>query len=379
MQFAEIVGNNAVKQHLVQLVHTNRIPHASLFAARDGSGGLPMAMAFAQFLFCKQRTATDSCGTCDACAKVNNLVHPDLLLSFPIINDASKEAPLSKYFLKEYKDFISNNLYGTGSNWLQSLLSSKEKNKQGNITAKEVAEILQSLTFFSVEGGIRILLMWLPEYLHKEGNKLLKLIEEPPSDTIFLFVTERIDEILGTIKSRTQLVQLQPISEQEIYQALLQKGLSEKNAAQVARMAEGNFDTALQLANGDTDDNFSNLKQWLNLLLTNDASGLMAWCEAQTEYTREGQKEFLIYFMNMIEHMLRVQYMDVNNILLDAEELTMIQKMIKIKIDSRKAEDLTRLLNEAHYHLERNVNAKIVFTGLSLQLKSVFKGNPLYL
>jgi DNA polymerase III subunit delta' len=379
MQFKNIIGNEPLKKDLLQMVRDGRVPHASLFTGRSGTGGLPMALAMAQYLMCPDRNEEDSCGICATCAKITGLVHPDLILSFPVINDTDRKLePISTSFLAEFRAFIKQHPYASGTDWIQSLLKSKE-NKQGNITAKEVADITLKLSFFSVEGGLKILLMWLPEFMGKEGNKLLKQIEEPPEDTLFFFVSENPEQIIDTIKSRTQLVHLQHLSDVEINNALLAQGLEPRIATQVTRLSEGNYNKALGLIEGEIDDNFEILRDWFNVLFKNDGIGISLWVDSMAQLSRESQKQFIIYFINLIEHLIRVQYIGESKLLLEAEELKMIQKLIVMKVDYSKAADLTEQLQSAHYKIERNVNAKILFHVLSLNIKQIFAGKPLYL
>lgn len=268
MLFNEVIGQNEVKVHLAEMVNQNRLSHALLFLGKEGSGALPLALAFAQFLVCEKVngktsfnqgpslfgldepameriTLLDSCNECSACNKAKQLVHPDIHFSYPVITKKAGEKPKSTDFISEWREFILQSPYGNVYDWLQFIGA---ENKQGNITAEECNDIIRQLSLKSFESEYKILLMWMPEYLGKEGNKLLKLIEEPPANTLFILVAESEEQILQTILSRTQLVRIPLLSTNEIEQALIERSNTPpQQARQVAGIAEGNYHEALQL------------------------------------------------------------------------------------------------------------------------------------
>src|SRR4051812_38904572 len=244
MLFKDVIGQSDVKQHLAEMVQQNRLSHALLFLAKPGSGGLPLALAFAQFLVCErvngksasnqQGTSlfdldepatpinpispfTDACGECSACNKARQMVHPDIHFSYPVIPKKSGDKPKSTDFISEWREFLLQNPYGNVYDWLQFIGAD---NKQGNITAEECNDIIRQLSLKSFESEYKILLMWMPEYLGKEGNKLLKLIEEPPANTLFILVAESEGQILQTILSRTQLVKVPQLENADVEAAL---------------------------------------------------------------------------------------------------------------------------------------------------------------
>ena len=204
MQFAQVIGQDHLRDNLTDMVRRNRLSHALLFLGHEGAGALPMALAFAQYVVCENKGA-DACGVCSACVKAGSLVHPDIHFSYPVIPKKSGDKPASSDYGAEWREFISQFPYGNAYDWLQFIGA---ENKQGNITAQECNEIIHKLSLKSFESGYKILLLWMPEYLGNEGNKLLKLIEEPPADTLFLLVAENESLILPTILSRTQLVKI---------------------------------------------------------------------------------------------------------------------------------------------------------------------------
>src|SRR6187399_1374641 len=272
MQFRDIIGQPEVKQQLAELVQHNRLSHALLFLGKEGSGALQLALAFAQYIVCQssavnrqssvkepslfgepepaptnneQRTTNnDSCGICPACKKANELIHPDIHFSYPVITKKPGEKPVSTDFIKEWREFVSSNPYGNVYDWLQFIGA---ENKQGNITANECADIIHKLNLKSFESEYKILIMWLPEYLGNEGNKLLKLIEEPPPNTLFILVAENESLLLPTIVSRCQMIKIPMLETTDIESALIDSKIDPLKARQVAATAEGNYREALQL------------------------------------------------------------------------------------------------------------------------------------
>src|ERR1700742_1514717 len=253
MSFSQVIGQSEVKQSLVELVQFNRLSHALLFLGQEGSGALPLALAFTQYMVCEKANAksgptdpaflTDACGICPSCVKARQFVHPDIHFSYPVIPKKAGERPVSTDYISEWREFITQYPYGNSYDWLQFIGA---ENKQGNITAQECNDIIHKLSLKSFESGYKILVMWMPEYLGNEGNKLLKLIEEPPANTLFLLVAENESLILQTILSRTQLVRIPLPETADIEKALIQRsGLGAEQARQIAVLCEGNYHEAL--------------------------------------------------------------------------------------------------------------------------------------
>src|SRR5882757_4648902 len=266
MSFNNVIGQAHVKQSLVELIQFNRLSHALLFLGNEGSGALPLALAFAQYTVCDSPQPTDACGVCPACVKARQLIHPDIHFSYPVIPKKAGDKPVSTDYISEWREFIGLHPYGNAYDWLQFIGA---ENKQGNITAHECNDIIHKLSLKSFESGYKILIMWMPEYLGNEGNKLLKLIEEPPASTLFLLVAENESLVLQTILSRTQLVKIPLPETADIEQALLDRaGLGAEQARQVAVLCEGNYHEALQLIRHAEDDWQGILREWLNATLT---------------------------------------------------------------------------------------------------------------
>lgn len=376
MNFSAIIGQRSAQEQLLHAVEHNRLSHAMIMLAPEGAGGLSMGLAFAQYLVCENRQATDSCGQCAACKKAAQFIHPDIHFSYPVIPRKPGDKPVSTDYVAEWREFIQQQPYGNAYDWLQFIGA---ENKQGNITAHECADIIHKLNLKSFESQYKILLMWMPEYLGNEGNRLLKLIEEPPPNTIFILVAENQEQILATILSRTQLIRINPLAKQEVVTALMERNqLNEQRARQIATIASGNYREALQLLQQNDNDYHEMLRTWLNCIFMQNRKGLQDWVEhiSGAKVGRENQKQFLRYFINVLEHSLRVQYMDRSLLAFSDEEVDFAEKLKKLA-NLGQMQQITEELDNAYYHIERNANGKILFHALSIRLQHIFKGKPL--
>ncbi|NOR28043.1 MAG: DNA polymerase III subunit delta', partial [Lutibacter sp.] len=297
MNFSEILGQEHLKNHLIKSTDNGRISHAQLFVGKEGSGTLPMAIAYAQYILCS--TSDDKKASVLKCSK---LAHPDLHFAFPVAtNEFIKTHPVSNLFLEDWRDFIRLNPYGNLFEWLQSI---GIENKQGQIGVHEAEEIVKALKLKSYEGGYKIMIIWMAEKMHTSAaNKLLKLIEEPPEKTVFLLVTENEEQIITTIKSRCQVLHFPLLSEADIANFLIEKeGTDEPIAKQIAQQADGNFNKALHLLHNDNAD--EQFEQWFITWVRAafKAKGnasviqlLIEWSETIAKTGRETQKRFLNY------------------------------------------------------------------------------------
>lgn len=367
MQFAQVVGQDKVRENLIEMVRQNRLSHALLFLGHEGSGALPMALAFAQYVVCERRGdgAADSCGVCAACLKAKQLIHPDIHFAYPVIPKKSGDKPVSTDYIAEWREFIGQYPYGNAYDWLQFIGA---ENKQGNITAQECNEIVRKLSLKSWEGGFKILILWMPEYLGNEGNKLLKLIEEPPPDTLFLLVAENESLILPTIISRTQLVKIPMPEAADIARALEERsGIGAEQARQIAVLSEGNYREALQLVRHADDDWQGVLRDWLNAVLKHGPVAQVKWIEEISKLGRERQKQFLRYFNHLLEQAVRLRYMDAANLPIPEGEKDIAMRLNKIA-DIGQQQAIVGELDNAAYYIERNAHAKMLFHALTIKL-----------
>lgn len=365
MLFSDVVGQQQSKNQLIGMWRQNHLPHALLIHGNEGTGGLPMALALAQFLLCEQKQNNDACGQCPNCQKVAKLEHADLHFSFPTIRIAEKKLEaLSNNYLKEFRKFVLAQPYGTLFEWLQYI---KAENKQGNITAEECRQIIEKLNLKAYEGGLKIMLIWRPEYLGKEGNILLKLIEEPPADTVIILISEQIESILPTILSRVQMIKLPPIAANEIEQSLLQSIEKDtQKAHQIALMSGGNYHLACSLTAHIENDLFPIAKNWFNLLFTHNGNGLSKLVDELAKQGREQQKNFLQYIIHLLEACIRYRYTQKSA--LANEELAFVQKLASMPVSFETLQQLIESLDECGFLIARNANAKIQLMALSIKM-----------
>jgi DNA polymerase III subunit delta' len=373
MLFSQVIGQLEIKAKLRYLIEHNRLSHALLLMAPEGAGGLPLACAFAQFLMCERVTnavltndfPTESCNVCPACVKSSRLIHPDIHFSFPVVSNKKSEPQISKDYISEWREFIFQFPYGTIFDWLQFIHA---ENKQGNISASECNEINRLLSLKSFESGYKILIMWMPEYLKNDGNRLLKLIEEPPPDTLFIFVTENEEQILPTILSRLQIIRLPRPSIPEIQEALISRsGVTPELARQLAAVSEQNYREALNQLQHSQDDWLGLLREWLNAILKMGPIAQVKWVDEISKTGREKQKQFLQYFIHLLEQAIRLRMTNGEN-----DDIPEIEKEFAKRLN--KTSDLTaqqaivREVNKSIYHIERNAHAKMLFHALTIRL-----------
>ncbi|NQV74969.1 MAG: hypothetical protein HQ491_02845, partial [Bacteroidetes bacterium] len=258
MLFREIIGQKEVKEQLIQSVHENRVSHAQLFLGPDGSGNFALALAYAQFISCTERQEADSCGNCSSCRKYNKLIHPDLHFSYPFFRGGEKED--SSADLEEWRDLVLSNPYFDLDEWRNRL---DAQNKQPNINKAECLNILHRLSLKPFESEYKTMIVWLPEYLKNEGNRLLKTLEEPAEKTLIILIAKNQDQILNTIISRTQLVKIPALTKQDIVKYLVQsKDIPETQATRIAYLSEGNLQSALNFLKEDESDDFRLFSSW---------------------------------------------------------------------------------------------------------------------
>ena len=403
MQFQSITGQKETKEQLVQMIQHNRLSHALLFLGKEGGGALQLAQAFAQYIVCEKASpnpsqggalglfgieepasqlppwgggGADSCGECSACKKANALIHPDIHFSYPVITKKPGEKPISADFIKEWREFVTQSPYGNVYDWLQFIGA---ENKQGNITATECNDINRTMSLKSFESEYKILIMWMPEFLGKEGNKLLKLIEEPPPNTLFIFLAENEDLILPTILSRTQLVKVPLLTNIEVEAALeLKEGISVEKASQIAAIAEGNYREALQLLQHAEDDWQAMLREWLNAVLKTGPVAQVKWIDDTAKIGREKQKQFLKYFIHLLEQAIRLRVIDNAD---NGQQTTDHDFALRLNniCGIGQQEAIINELDKASYYIERNANAKMLFHALSIRLYHIISNKSVIL
>lgn len=350
----------------------NTLPHALLITGAEGTGGLPLALAIAQYIFCEQKSPTDSCGVCAGCSKITRMEHADLHLSFPTISPKnSTTKATSKLYISEFREFVKQAPYGTTYEWLQHI---NAENKQGNITAEECNDIIGKLYLRAYEGGKKVLIMWRPEYLGKEGNKLLKVIEEPPQDTVMIFVAEDRNEILATIRSRTQEIRLVPIPHKDIADALVSRNeLDARQAEQIALLAQGSYTEALSLLRHNENDLFPEAKRIFVALFTNNGPGMTSFVEDWAKAGREQQKNLLQYVIQLLEHMLRVQFVPQMKLAMPDTEAEFVRRLATRNMPIEAINKMTAIVNDTSYAIERNAHSKTQLLAMMVELHQIIR------
>ena len=377
MLLSNVVGQRAAKEGLLKMWHSNHFPHALLIAGQEGTGGLPMGLALAQYIFCENKKENDSCGECPGCRKVSRLEHADLHLSYPTISPKPGTKAMSRYFIQEFREFIAQTPYGTTYDWLQFI---NAENKQGNITAEECREIIETLNLKSYEGGKKLQLIWRAEYLGKEGNILLKLIEEPPTDTILIIIAESTEDILPTIISRTQLIRLAPISANDIAFGLGERSLAEsKKASQIGHISNGSFTEALRLVRHAENDLFPELRKLFNIIFTNNGLAIAKFAEEWSKSGREQQKNFLHYVIQLLEQAIRARFLPEAPVALPGEEGEFVRKLAKMSIGHEAMAGMVDTITNTVYYIERNAHSKTQLHALCLRLQYIIQNKELTL
>jgi len=375
MLFKDIIGQENLKNHLIQTVKNGRISHAQLFIAPKGSGALPLAIAYAQYILCKNRNGENNTGDTACNLKFEKLAHPDLHFAFPVAaNDKVKKHPVSSLFIEEWRDFIKKTPYGSVFNWFQNL---GIENKQGQIGVDEAEEIVKKLVLKSYEGGYKVMIIWMAEKMNiSASNKLLKLIEEPPEKTLFLLIAENEEQIIKTILSRCQVLHIKALSKGEIKEELIKKyQLSEYDAEKIAHQANGDWNKAIRSLNqNDNEDVFerwfitwvrSAFKARGNASVIQD---LITWSDEIAKTGRESQKRFLQYCSHFFRQAMLTNYKATSLVFFEAQTTDFDIRKFAPFVHGGNIEDIHNAIEEAIYHIERNGNAKIILLDLSMQL-----------
>ena len=381
MLFSQIIGQEAVKQQLRQSIRDGRIPHAQLFAGKTGIGKLQLALAYAQYLNCPHRTAEDSCGTCPTCLQFEKLQHPDLHFVFPIVGSDE----VCDNFLAPWREIILEKGYFDLDDWHQAL---GVETKQSMIYEKESGEILRKLSLKPYGEGYKVMIIWQPEKMNAVvANKLLKILEEPPAQTIFLLVSEHPEQLLTTIQSRVQLVRVPQLDAETIARALQQRGIAATKATDLARVANGSYLMALKKAD-ESDENQQELRDFIALFRDAYTVGVLKdpqkkyeslkrlrqWSldMADSKVGREKQKHFLQYAQQQVrENYIRNMAQPELNYQLEAERDFSVK--FAPFIHDGNVEAIMNQLDLAERQIEQNGNAKMIFFDLCLQMIVLIK------
>ena len=368
MYFRDIIGQEEIKKQLIKNVQENKIAHAQLFCGGEGVGKLPLAIAYARYISCHHPSDEDACGTCPNCIKFNNLAHPDLHFIFPVVKKKSTKDVVSDDYLAEWRELVSRSPYFNLPMWLEEMGA---ENQQALIYVKESNEIIRKLSLKSSQGGHKIIIVWLPEKMNLEcSNKLLKILEEPAEQTVFLLVSEEPDMLLTTIQSRTQRINVKAIDEKALQETLVnQHGLQEQDAIYIAHRSEGNYLKAIESISLNEENKmfFEMFVALMRLSYQRKIKEMKLWSEKVASMGRERQKHFLGYCQRMIRENFIYNFHDRSITYLNYEEEAFSTRFAPF-INERNVMEIMNELSEAQRHIEQNVNARMVFFDFSLKM-----------
>lgn len=367
MLFKDIIGQEEAKERLIREAKEGKIAHARLFCGNEGVGKLPLAIAYAQYLSCKHPTDNDSCGVCPNCVKYNKLIHPDLHFVFPVIKKKNKDT-ISDDYLQEWREILNSSPYFNLNMWLKEMGA---ENQQAQIYVKESDEIIRKLNLKSSQGGYKVMIIWLPEKMNVEcSNKLLKLLEEPPTQTIFILISEEPDMLLPTIQSRVQRFNIHAIDKEKIAETLcLNYGLEPNDAKNIAHRCQGNFLKALETIhlNEDNQFYFEEFVSLMRLAYQRKIREIKQWSDNIAAIGRERQKNFLAYIQRMLRESFIYNFHTPDISYLSGEEQKFSSRFSPF-INEGNVISIMEELSIAEQHIGQNVNAKMVFFDLALKM-----------
>jgi len=362
MRFKNIIGQEKIKRKLIEIISHNRVSHTQLFVGPEGCGNLALAVAFAQYANCANPEPDDSCGICASCVKFDKLIHPDLHFTIPTISPVKQ----SRELIEEWREAFLENPYLSEFDWLMEL--DNNGNKQGNITAEECRDIINRLSLTSYEARYKTQIIWQPELLVKEGNILLKLLEEPQEGTLIILVGTNTERILPTILSRAQTIKITKLTDAEISDALIHLHQCDpQKASDIARLSDGNYNMALSLLDTEHDSYFERYSTWMRFCFTGKMEELQKWVDEVSGSGREYVKNFMGYTSQMMRAAFIQKYGDPSLLRVNEEEMKFITKFSAF-ITQDNLPEILKSLDEAVVHAERNANLKILFLNLSLYI-----------
>ncbi len=375
MNFSQIPGQKAVIDRLRTSVLENRVSHALLFCGPEGSGKFAIALAFARYISCENRTAEDACGTCPSCVKYDKLIHPDLHFVFPVIKKKSSSEAVSDTYIAQWREMVLRSAWFSLSTWTEAM---EVANEQALIPVAEAAEIIRKLSLKSFESDFKIMIVWLPEKMNAEtANKLLKMIEEPPARTLFILVSEDDDRLLPTITSRCQHIRIPSIPADDLSAHLVKTtGMDTARASEIAAIANGNMVRAMELARED-DNSAVHLDRFTKLMrtaYTRDIHSLVTWSEETAALGRERQKSFLSYSLRMIRENFILNFNGRENklVYLTRAEDEFSERFHPF-INGKNINALNKEFNLAYLHVESNGNTKMIFLDLALTIMRLIR------
>lgn len=377
MKFSDVIGQENIKARLIQSVKNSRVSHAQLFLGPEGSGKLALAIAYAQYINCRQRTGSDSCGECPSCIKYEKLIHPDLHFIYPTAKPTNApkayDKPTSILFIKQWRELIlSRKAFINLSQWYEII---DIERKQAIINTRDCSNIIKTLSYKSYESEYKVMIIWMVEKLyHAAAPKILKVLEEPPEKTLFLLVSENQELIINTILSRTQLVKIPPIDNDNLQNALSSGEFSQRSIDDAVRISDGNYLKAARLVENSDDIEFntSNFVNWMRLCFKNDPSETLDFTNKIAKKPRETQKSFLSYSLRMIRESMLKSFNNESLLRINSNETDFITKFHPF-INSKNSIRIAEEFEKSIFHIERNANANVLFFDLSIKIGKYLK------
>lgn len=373
MFFKDVIGQEGLKKRLIQSVKEERISHAQLFSGPEGVGKVAMAIAYAQYISCKNRTETDSCGVCPSCHKYTKLAHPDLHFVFPIFNSPKTKNPVSDDFISEWRQMVLKNPYFNLGQWLSFI---DAENAQGLIYERESDSIYRKLNLKSFESEFKVMIIWLPEKMHVAcSNKLLKLIEEPPNKTLFILITENEESVIGTIRSRAQLVRFPFIDKESINHVLLQNSeIDETFVSDAVHLANGNYIKALEYINPGEDEQFffQKFQEMMRYAYKREVSQQINWADEMAKIGRDKQKAFFAFALRLIREYFVLNMKRSSMVYLNTEEKNWGKQFAPF-INERNIVPFFNEFELGIKHISMNGNPRIIFLDTALRMVRLIK------
>jgi DNA polymerase III subunit delta' len=382
MQFDTILGQEHLKKHLTQSAALGRIPHAQLFIGPEGSGVLATAIAYAQYILCNTTGIENTEGNESCNLKFSNFSHPDLHFIYPTVTtDEVKSKPKSLDFLSSWRQFLIEKPYGSLFDWYNIM---GVQNKQGEIRVEDAQEVIKSLSLKSYEGGYKIMIIWMANKMNvAAANKLLKLLEEPTAKTLFILTTEDEEDIIQTIRSRCQVLHFSALSESVITESLIRnENIDPKKAQKIAHKAQGNYNKALGFIKEDKVD--LPFEEWFVVWVRaafrakgNAAAiqDLIVWSEQIAAQGRETQKKFLHFCIEFFRQALLLNYQSQDLVYFETPIANFNFEKFAAFVSGSNINAIFKEISDAIYHIERNGNAKIILTDLSIKLTRLIHKN----
>lgn len=373
MRFAEVIGHAGIKNRLVRTVKENRISHAQLFLGPSGTGKLAMAIAYAQYINCRDKKQNDSCGICPSCVKYAKLAHPDLHFLYPTAKTDKIEKPVSLDFVKEWRELlIERKQYITLTDWYTRI---NIERKQAIINARDCNNLITTLSYKNYEADYKVMIIWMVEKLfHAAAPKILKILEEPPDKTLFILVAEDTESILPTILSRTQIIRIPPIDNDSLLDHFISQGANPQLVNDAVRVFPGDLiKVENMIQDGNTDDQYFELfRQWMRLCYQGKMDELIRFVGDLVKNTREFQKSFLTYGLRMARETFLVNRGNTELTRMSGKEAELVDKFNPF-INAKNIQYINEELNSAIYHVERNVNSSVMFLDISLKFVTYLK------